>query len=187
MNRLSFFRFLSMLILGLTSWSAAVSQSPPESGPGNEEYRFAAGDQLKITVFGHEDLSGEFEVDGVGDIAMPLINEVTAEGRTADELELAIVDALKPDYLKNPNVSVEVLNYRPYYIMGEVTTPGSYPYINGMTVVNAVAIAGGFTYRARKGRFKVVRADGEGAIELEAELDFEILPGDVIEVRERLF
>ena len=186
MNRLSFSRLLAMLVLGCVPYSGAVSQSA-EQGAGSEEYRFAAGDQLKITVYGHEDLSGEFDVDGVGDVAMPLIDEVAAKGRTANELELAIVDALKPDYLKNPSVSVEVLNYRPYYIIGEVETPGSYPYINGMTVVTAVAIAGGFTYRARKGRFKIVRAEGEQPIELEAELDFEILPGDVIEVRERLF
>ena len=186
MNTMSFLRLLSMLLLGCIPYSGAVAQSA-EQGLGSDEYRFAAGDQLKITVYGHADLSGEFEVDGVGDIAMPLINEVAAEGRTADELELAIVDALKPDYLKNPSVSVEVLNYRPYYIIGEVETPGSYPYINGMTVVTAVAIAGGFTYRARKNRFKVVRAEGELPVELEGELDFEILPGDVIEVRERPF
>jgi len=186
MNRLSFSQLLSVLVLGCVPYWTAVSQ-PSEQTLGSEEYRFAAGDQLKITVFGHEDLSGEFEVDGVGDVAMPLINQVAAKGRTADELELAIVSALKPDYLKNPNVSVEVLNYRPYYIIGEVAAPGSYPYINGMTVVTAVAIAGGFTYRARKGRFKIVRAAGEEPAELEAEQDSEILPGDVIEIRERLF
>ncbi|MDJ0927263.1 MAG: polysaccharide biosynthesis/export family protein [Gammaproteobacteria bacterium] len=154
---------------------------------GEPEYRLAAGDQLKITVYGHEDLSGEFEVDGAGDVSMPLINEVSAEGRTADELEVEIVAALKPDYLKNPRVSVEVLNYRPFYIIGEVTSPGSYPYVSGMTVVNAVAVAGGFTYRARKGRIKIVREQGERKIELQAEMNTEVQPGDVIEIPERFF
>ena len=87
------------------------------------------------TVFGHEDLSGEFEVDGSGDVSLPLIRNIKAEGLTVRQLEQTIAERLSPDYLLNPSVSVEVLNYRPFYIYGEVTKPGSYPFVSGMTVV----------------------------------------------------
>ncbi len=151
------------------------------------DYRLAAGDKLRVTVFGHEDLSGEFEVNDSGQISMPLIDEVTASGSNITELEVKIVNALKPDYLVNPRVSIEVLGYRPFYIIGEVAAPGSYPYSSGMTLVNAVAVAGGFTYRARKGRVKIVRERGDVTVELEADLTTAVMPGDVIEVPERFF
>lgn len=151
------------------------------------KYRLTAGDRVVITVFGHEDLSGEFEINGANVISMPLIPEVEAAGLTVNELEAAIVDALRPDYLKNPSVSVEVTNFRPFYIIGEVARPGSYPYSNKMTVVNAVALAGGFTYRAKKNIAIIKRTqDGESA-EIETDIDAVIEPGDVIEIRERFF
>ncbi len=154
---------------------------------GDADYRLAAGDKLRVTVFGHEDLSGEFEVNDSGQISMPLIDEVMASGSNITELETKIVSALKPDYLVNPRVSIEVLGYRPFYIIGEVAAPGSYPYSSGMTLVNAVAVAGGFTYRARKGRVKIVRERGDVTVELEADLTTAVMPGDVIEVPERFF
>ena len=147
----------------------------------------ATGDTVRVTVYGHEDLSGEFEVDGAGRISLPLIRDVVAAGRSLQELEEIITAELSPDYLKQPRVSAEVLNYRPFYIIGEVGEPGSYPYVNGMTVINAVAVAGGFTYRARKSRIRIVRKSGEGTVELEASNDTAVMPGDVIEVPERLF
>jgi len=151
------------------------------------EYQLATGDRVRVTVYGHEDLSGEFEIDPTGLIALPLIQEVEAQGLTARELEVAVTDALQPDFLKNPRVSVEILSYRPIYILGEVNQPGSYPYVNGMTVINAVAVAGGFTYRARKGRIRIDRTvDGE-SVEIEAEAGTQVLPGDVINVPERFF
>lgn len=150
-------------------------------------YRLGAGDQLRITVFGHEDLSGEFDVDGSGDISMPLIDNVRAEGKTPNELEAAIVSELSPDYLKDPRVSVDVLSYRPFYIFGEVNEPGSYAYVNGMTVLNAVAMAGGFTYRARTGEVQIIRATDQSRTPQEAQRDTFVLPGDVIEVPERFF
>ncbi len=156
-------------------------------GPDVPDYRLASGDRIKVTVFGHDDLSGEFEIDGSGEISMPLIREIKAKGLTVGELEETISDALQPDYLKHPRVSVEVLNYRPYYIIGEVTSPGKYPYASGLTVVNAVAVAGGFTYRARKSRIKIKRSVGDQTIEIDAQLNTPVLPGDVIEVPERFF
>jgi len=151
------------------------------------DYRLATGDTVRVTVYGHEDLSGEFEVDGAGRISLSLIGDVVAEGRSLQELEDVIADMLSPDYLKDPSVSAEVMNYRPFYIIGEVNEPGSYPYVNGMTVINAVAVAGGFTYRARKGRIRIVRESDDGTVELNASNATVVMPGDVIEVPERFF
>ena len=151
------------------------------------EYRLAAGDRILVTVFGHDDLSGEFDINGANVISMPLIPEIKAAGLTVNELEAAIVDALKPDYLINPNVSVEVTNFRPFYIIGEVANPGSYAYSNKMTVVNAVALAGGFTHRAKKNKAVIRRKKGAETTEIEAEIDTVIEPDDVIEIRERFF
>lgn len=150
-------------------------------------YQLAAGDRVLITVFGHEDLSGEFEIDGSGVISMPLISDVNAAGLTLNELEATIVGALKPDYLINPNVSAEIVNFRPFYIIGEVINPGSYPYTNGMTVINAVAVAGGFSYRAKKNKLIIRRDDGQQTVEINVDVDTVVLPGDVIEVPERFF
>ena len=150
-------------------------------------YKLGAGDQIKVTVFGQEDLSGQFLVDGTGIISLPLIGNVRAGNVTTRELEEAIVDKLKPDYLKNPRVSVEVLNYRPFYIIGEVKNPGSYPYVSGMSIVNAVALAGGFTYRAREDRIFITRGADQTRTKQEATRDTVVLPGDVIEVPERFF
>jgi polysaccharide export outer membrane protein len=151
------------------------------------EYRLGSGDQIRVTVFGHEDLSGEFLVDGTGKIALPLIGNVQAGDVSARELEIAIVDKLRPDYLKNPRVNVEVLNYRPFYIIGEVKKPGSYPYVSGMTVVNAVALAGGYTYRAQEQKLFITRGADPSRTKQEATRDTVVLPGDVIEVPERFF
>lgn len=150
------------------------------------EYKLGTGDEIRITVFGHEDLSGEFAVGSDGAISLPLIGEIGAADRTLREIELAIKGELKPDYLKNPQVSVEVINYRPFYIIGEVKNPGGYPYVGGMRVVNAVALAGGFTYRAREDEFFVSRATRDGKRETAVQSTL-IFPGDVVEVRERFF
>jgi polysaccharide export outer membrane protein len=154
---------------------------------GNGAYRLGSGDQLRITVFGQEDLSGEFEVDSNGNISMPLIGEVGVIKKSVRETETIIADKLKPDYLKNPQVSVEVINYRPFYIIGEVRNPGSYPYVGGMRVVNAIAMAGGFTYRAKESNLWITRAGQETSGKKPATQETVVLPGDVIEVPERFF
>ena len=171
------------LLIGFMSVAApAADEQAPDMS-----YRLSVGDNLRVTVYGHEDLSGEFEVDSTGSISLPLIGDIKVTGWTANELEAAIVDVLQPDYLKSPRVSVEFVDYRPFYIFGEVKSPGSYPYTSGMTVISAVAVAGGFTYRARKGRIRILRGTADDQVELEAENDTLILPGDVIEIPERFF
>ena len=159
----------------------------PALGAEQGEYHLGAGDRVRVTVFGHEDLSGEFEVGAAGTIAMPLIGEVGAVNLTPQQLQAAIAQALKPDYLKNPRVGVDVLTYRPFYIIGEVKEPGSYPYVSGMRIVNAVALAGGYTYRADTDDLLIRRAADPSGAKVEAKPDTVVLPGDVIEVPERYF
>jgi len=173
---------LSILaVIGLAIMLAAHAQA------ASDQYRLGPGDKVRVTVFGDDQLSGEFQVDANGAIAMPLVGNVEAGGHTTDELAANVVQKLQKDYLKNPKVSVEVTVYRPFYILGEVRNPGSYPYVNGMRVMNAIALAGGFTYRAREGHMKINR-DVDGKMqELDADQATAVLPGDVIEVPERFF
>ena len=129
----------------------------------------------------------ESAIDGEGRVSLPLIQYVMAQGLTLAEFESAVANKLKPDYLRNPRVTAEVLNYRPFYILGEVNDPGSYPFVNGMNVINAVAVAGGFTYRARTKTFVISRTVGAEQEKIEAAPDTPVLPGDVIEIPERFF
>jgi polysaccharide biosynthesis/export protein VpsN len=150
-------------------------------------YRLGPGDALRVTVFRHEDLSGEFRMDGEGYFAMPLVGEILGGGRTARQLESEIEIALKSGgYLVDPQVSIEVLNYRPFYIIGEVNNPGSFAYVSGMTVINAVALAGGYTYRADQDDIIISRGGSSGP-RIQALPDTEVLPGDIVEVTERFF
>ncbi len=173
--------FLFVLTVHLGVWAPSVLAGVAEG------YILGVGDRIRVTVFGHEDLSGEFEVDGAGRVSLPLIRDVDAEGLTLRKFEQGIVDKLKPDFLINPKVSVDVLNYRPFYIIGEVKKPGSYAYVNGMTIVNAIALAGGYTYRAKENNVLIIRADDKSREKENADHDTPVLPGDVIEVPERYF
>jgi protein involved in polysaccharide export with SLBB domain len=156
------------------------------SANGEVVYRLGSGDKLKVTVYEEKDLSGSFEVGGEGVVSLPLIGPVTAEGLSIRELEKGIQAKLRDGYLRNPRVSIEVLNYRPFYILGEVKEPGSYPFVNGMTILNAVALGGGYTYRANKTRISLIRA-GTREKEQVVGPTTVVLPGDVIRVEERFF
>lgn len=153
----------------------------------NEPYLLDSGDQLRVTVFGQTDLSGDFSVDGGGNIAIPLIPPVQARGLTTNELQAAIADALGKTLLRNPNVSVQVMEFRPFFILGEVQRAGQYPYVNGMTVQSAVAIAGGFSYRADESTVHITRKRGEKFIEINVDSTAPVRPGDTILVGERYF
>lgn len=178
---------LLAVFAGLAFAGDAIADEQTDLAFRPPEYRTGAGDKLRITIFGHEDLSGEFQIDGSGNISMPLIGNIPAGERSVGDIEQAIIGKLKPDYLKDPRVSVEVVNYRPFYILGEVKNPGSYPYVNGMTVVNAIALSGGYTYRAREDKVLIIRADDPGREKNSASHDTVVLPGDIIEVPERFF
>jgi polysaccharide export outer membrane protein len=131
-------------------------------------------------------LSGEFTLDGAGNFAMPLIGEVQGYGLNTRELEERIEAKLQDGYLVDPQVGIEVLNYRPFYILGEIKAPGAYPYVNGMTVLNAVALAGGFSYRAKQDDFLLQRG-GSNTGSTEVPGDTPLLPGDIVTVQERFF
>ena len=151
------------------------------------EYTFGTGDRIRITIFGHEDLSGEFTISETGAVSIPLAGSLSLGGLTIRQAEQRVVDGLKPDYLLNPRVGIEVLNYRPFYILGEVKEPGSYPYVNGMTVTEAVALGGGFTYRAKKEKVAIIRATDATRTERSVSATDMVLPGDVVKVQERFF
>jgi polysaccharide export outer membrane protein len=181
---------LALTLAGCGGGSRAPLPTTPAAAPPADvsvsSYRLGSGDRVRIVVFRHEDLSGEFALDGAGNFAMPLVGEIQAYGLTTRELEQRVAAKLQDGYLVEPQVSVEVLNYRPFYILGEVRQPGSYQYVNGMTVLNAVALAGGFTYRGKQDEFLLQRG-GSNTQPIEVGIDAPILPGDVVTVQERFF
>ena len=150
-------------------------------------YRLGNGDRLRITVFGEAGLTGQYLVDGTGYISMPLISQVMVGGMTTSQAQSVITEKLRQGYLRNPDVAVQVITYRPFFILGEVQRSGQYPYVAGMTVETAVAIAGGFSPRARKSKFKVVRHRGSGTEKLLLKPSAKVMPGDTITVAERYF
>ncbi|WP_241911688.1 polysaccharide biosynthesis/export family protein [Telmatospirillum siberiense] len=150
-------------------------------------YRLGTGDKVRVTVFNEADLSGDFDVNDQGAVALPLVGQVDAVGKTVAEFQAEIAQKYGATYLVNPRVSVAVLNYRPFFILGEVKTPASYPYVNGMTVINAIALAGGYTPRANKQNIVIKRANDPSATEQTVNEDAPVLPGDVIRVPERFF
>ena len=163
-----------------------VSMEIPAIG-AESAYQLGPGDRISIRVFNHDDLSGEFSLDDKARFSMPLIGAIRAEGLTPAQLEKIIVGKLKPDFLVNPRVYVQVLNYRPYYLIGEALGTGAFPYIAGMTYLRAIAISGGFSYRAKRDFVYVIRADDPEQEEIKLDIDEKVQPGDIIRVAERLF
>ena len=151
------------------------------------DYQLGAGDKIRVTVFGENDLSGEYQVDGSGVVRLPLIGTIRAVGYTAPALEAWIAAALSPNYIKNPRVNVEIITYRPFYITGAVNRPGQYPYVDNMSAMNAVAVAGGFMDSAKQSAI-YVRHEGS-TVEEEVPTDqiTHIRPGDVVRVKTTLF
>lgn len=151
-------------------------------------YRVGADDELRITVYGEKELSKIYTVSGNGLISMPLIGGVEVEGLTISEVEDAIMAAFSDGYLINPSVSIEVSKYRPFYILGEVRSPGSYSFVSNMSVLNAVALAGGFTYRAERKHVELLRTkNSEAQVTKDHPIQGSILPGDIILVKENFF
>jgi protein involved in polysaccharide export with SLBB domain len=180
--------FLLLAVCGLIGFGApsarAQEGSPPQTAP---DYRLGPGDKLKVTVFGNQDVSGEAVIDPQGRIAVSLIGQVQAGGRTVAEVEKTIIELLNKDYIVDPKVTIEVLNYRPFFILGEVNKPGSYYYIAGLNLRQAVAIGGGYTRRARTSEALIHRPEADGEVTITAHPETLILPGDTIDVPRRLF
>lgn len=178
----------SAVLLAMAAPGLGQAQTPePAEVRVIPDYRMGPGDKVRVITFGEESLTGEFFVGGSGNISLPLIGEVRAQGQTIPEFQRAIETELQKGYLKDPRVSVEVLNYRPFYILGEVENPGEYPYTNGLSVLNAVATAGGFTYRANNRRVFIKRADDDSEREYPLTPMTPVAPGDTIRIKERFF
>lgn len=178
-----------LLLLGLLLMLAGgagpvLAQTPAPAAPSAQDYRLGPGDKLNVNVYGESQLSGEYIVNANGTLALPLIEPVPVTGLTLAETQSLIRDRLAAGFLGNPIVSVGILDYRPFFIIGEVVKPGSYPYVAGMTVLHAVAIAGGFTPRAAKEKIVIQRGDQEG---IRVQQSSPLQPGDIVTVKERFF
>lgn len=178
---------VTSLLLGLAA-CAPGANLPPLPEDSKAEFRIGPGDQVRIITVGEDVLTGDFRVSDSGNVAVPLVGSVQANGLTPAELGNRISGDLKRKNLfKNPSVSVEVLAYRPIFILGEVNKPGQYPYQPDMTVLTAVAVGGGFTYRAIESYASIVRREGAKAIEGKVVRQTLVQPGDTITVFQRRF
>jgi len=166
---------------------AVAAPIVPEIPEPNAPYTLDAGDKLRVVVFGQEGLSNSYAVDASGHITMPLIGAVQARARSTESLSRAIAEKLKNGYIREPHVAVEIDTYRPFFILGEVTAPGQYPYVANMTTETAVAIAGGFSPRADKRKVILTRQVDGTSYRGPAPLTFPVRPGDTIVVAERWF
>jgi protein involved in polysaccharide export with SLBB domain len=181
------FVILSFGVIANVSSNAFAQGQPPSSAAAAENYVLGPNDRIRLKVYGEADITGEYEIDSNGQVSIPLAGHIKAADLTTKQLERSITSALAKGIVRDPRVNVEVALYRPYYILGEVKKGGEYPYRFGLTVMDAVASAGGFTYRANEGKVYLRRA-GTGVEEVYA-LDAPILvfPGDNIRVPERYF
>jgi polysaccharide export outer membrane protein len=159
----------------------------PEDPFGASPYQLATGDRLRVIVFGQDSLSNVYAVDGAGRISMPLIGAVDVAGKTTQQLERAVEAKLRAGYLREPKVSIDIDTYRPFFILGEVTQSGQFPYVNGMTVQTAAAIAGGFTPRAQRNWAEVTRMVDGQLMSAQVPIHFRVRPGDTVVIKERWF
>jgi polysaccharide export outer membrane protein len=184
-------KFLRAAAIAIAFAAAAGGAAPgvpgDEASLAGDGYRLGSGDKLRITVYNEPTLTGEFGITPSGNISFPLIGEVVAKGMTIEAVRDAIREKLAAGYVNDPRVTVETTNYRPFYVLGEVNKPGEYPYTVGLRIEQAIATAGGYTYRANRGKAFLRRADAaERTIKVRKE-PFHILPGDTIRIGERYF
>lgn len=170
---------------GNASSGQTIGINSDANPPG--EIRIEAGDKLHVTVFGEDKLSGDYQVNTAGYLSLPLAGSVKVSGMTGPELERALEQKFKGPYLRNPRVTVEVLTFRPFYVLGEVKNPGEYPFRTGLNVLSAIAIAGGGTYRANTSKVMIQRSGSNDIREYPQSPTVKILPGDLIRVPERYF
>lgn len=172
------------LVLG-----ACATQPPPAAfrEPVRQPYRLASGDKLRVIVFGQDNLSNVYTVDSTGRIAMPLAGAIPVSGATTQQLERTIEAKLRAGYIREPRVAVEVETYRPFFILGEVTNSGQFPFINGMTVQTAVAIAGGFTPRGNQNAAQITRLIQGRSVTVSVPPTEPVRPGDTVVIKERWF
>jgi polysaccharide export outer membrane protein len=166
---------------------AAAPMPAPMPVAYDRSYRLDAGDKLRVVVFGQEGLTNTYAIDAGGAITMPLIGSVPARGRTPAGLAAEITAKLRNGYIRDPSVAVEIEAYRPFFILGEVAAPGQYPYVPNMSVESAIAIAGGFSPRARRDSVTLTHTDNSGSMRVVVPLGTALGPGDTVLVGERWF
>src|SRR6202000_3155216 len=184
---------LALLVFGVFGAIANVPSNafaqtqPPSSAAAAESYVLGPNDRIRLKVYGEADITGEYEIDSNGQVSIPLAGHIKAADLTTKQLERSITSALAKGIVRDPRVNVEVALYRPYYILGEVKKGGEYPYRLGLTVMDAIASAGGFTYRANENKV-FLRRSGAGTEEVYAlDAPVPVFPGDNIRVPERYF
>jgi polysaccharide export outer membrane protein len=179
---------MAMLIMSLSVFLAQTSAAQTGFAQSSEgEYTLGSGDVIRITVFGQDDLSVETRLSNVGIIRYPFLGDIRLVGKSVNEVELLIDSGLRGDYLIDPSVSVTVIEYRPFFIDGEVNRPGGYPYQPGLTVEKAAALAGGYTERASKNLVSVRRNVSGREVTIEVQPSETIMPGDIVTVKQRFF
>ena len=172
---------------GLSIFSQGLNEIPKQGSTPNQGYRLGPNDLIRVQVFGEDDLTTETRVSGDGKIAMPLLGVLEIQGLTVKETEALIATRLADGYLTKPRVSVYITKYRNFYVAGEVRSPGGYPYADGLTVLKAVTLAGGFTEKASTGRIKIKRLTEKHEETLSVELADSVLPDDIIVVPQSFF
>jgi protein involved in polysaccharide export with SLBB domain len=177
-------RVLCLALIAIVVFAGWVFPSYAQSAAA---YKLDVGDKVHITVFDEPDLTGDFDVNDQGIVSLPLIGQVHIAGMTLSEAQDFITQKYAANYLINPRVNVQILNYRPFYVIGEVKTPGSYQYVNGMTVLNAIALAGGYTPRGNPNNIVVKHANSSSNDEQPISENDVVKPGDIIRVNQRLF
>ena len=165
----------------------AIAYAEPVPVPHDAAYHLDAGDRLRVVIYGQEGLTNTYAIDAGGSITMPLIGSVPARGKTPAGLAADISAKLRNGFIREPYVAAEVETYRPFFILGEVVFPGQYPYVANMTAETAVAIAGGFTPRAKKAMVDLTRPFTPQALRATVPLHTPVRPGDTVYVTERWF
>jgi polysaccharide export outer membrane protein len=176
---------VAVLMAGCAANSISEAEQNTLAAAATAPAKLQPGDKIKVTVYGEDKLSGDFQLDQAGQISLPLAGTIKAQGLTQTELEKALAKKFRSEYLKDPKVTVTIATLQPYYIMGEVEKPGQYPYQSGLNVLTALAIAGGPTYRANRNTVEIQRHGETAMHDYPISTTVPILPGDVIKVPER--
>jgi len=164
-----------------------IQETHTEKATANNSYVIGPGDIVKITVYGENNLSGNFKVGADGNASMPLIGVIPLIGLNLRQAETHIINAFKQGYLKNPSITVEIEQGRPFYILGEVKQPGSYSYSGEINIIEAIAMGGGFTYRANRKKVDIIRNNSDQKNPFRIQSQTNVYPGDIIFVKERFF
>ena len=181
-----FVLFFALFALAACAGGGEGPASTAGAAASNEDYRLGAEDKVKVTVFGEQELSGEFVVDSSGVLSVPFLGQIPVKGMTLREFEAAYAGKLRDaQILRDPRVSAEVTSFRPIYVLGEVKKPGQYAFVSGMTVQKAVALAEGYTYRASESSVEITRSGNKFTVDVTPQT--KVLPGDEIRIPERFF